>query len=471
MVKNGATTVETYEYDAGGRVKTIARNGATLNIGYNVLDQVTAVTNGTSWVTYAHDANGRRTVSTNSAGTVRRLLVAPTPGTGLESPQLIADDTGAVQQGYVYLGDSPILRFATSEAVAYYLEDGMGSVIGIAPSASPTAGNTTTLFYDGFGNSRATNGPAPSIPAGAGGDYRFHGAWFESGSGLYNLRAREYDPRLGRFLSRDPLKGAGKTPESAHPYTYANANPLVYKDPSGMFTLIEINVVQFQQMSLQTLRTVAIQKAKKWGIQKLQELLSDQLLKLLRSFLPDLESLLGPLKAWELGGMWQSVATYAFCSVLHLPRDLYLETGIYDHAGVKPFSGDKFEVGDVAYDGFGCHEWNNGIQALVVDGVRRPDFIFSPDKPSEARAYLVGDFKLRASTIYNAYKRPGGYNIKQWEAIAAYTQRHAYHVVLMMTVFAPESRQQLRGLQLMVEKAALTEHFVMFIFSLQTKRF
>ncbi len=55
------------------------------------------------------------------------------------------------------------------------------------------------MFYDGFGNSRATNGPAPTIPTGAGGDFRFQGAWLEDGSGLYNMRAREYDTRLGRF--------------------------------------------------------------------------------------------------------------------------------------------------------------------------------------------------------------------------------------------------------------------------------
>jgi hypothetical protein len=37
---------------------------------------------------------------------VRRLLVAPTPGTDLESPLLIANASGALQQGYVYLSGS-----------------------------------------------------------------------------------------------------------------------------------------------------------------------------------------------------------------------------------------------------------------------------------------------------------------------------------------------------------------------------
>ena len=194
------------DYDSGGRVTNIVRSGITLKLGYNSVDQVAAVTNGATWVTYRHDANGRRTVSTNSAGTVRRLLVAPTPGTDLESPHLIANASGTVQQGYVYLGDDPILRYTTNGTAAYYLEDGMGSVIGLAPASSPSTANTTRLFYDGFGNGRGTNGPAPTMPTGTGGDFRFQGAWFESDSGLYNMRAREYDARMGRFTSRNPLR-------------------------------------------------------------------------------------------------------------------------------------------------------------------------------------------------------------------------------------------------------------------------
>lgn len=178
-VMNGATTAQSYAYDSGGRIKSIARDGVTLNLGYNSADQVTAVTNGTRWVTYVHDAVGRRTISTNSDGTVRRTLVAGTPGTDLESAQLIADANGVVQQGYIYVGESPLLRFTSNGTAGYYLEDGYGSVIALAPTDSPSATNTTCLFYDGFGNSRATNGPAPIVPTGAEGDFRFHGAWLE----------------------------------------------------------------------------------------------------------------------------------------------------------------------------------------------------------------------------------------------------------------------------------------------------
>jgi len=211
---NGWTN-EAHAFDNGGREIAITRDGPTLSLGYNTADQVTAATNSGAgtWVTYAHDGAGHRTLSTNSAGEVRRFLVAPTPGTDLESPHLIGDAYGGVAAGFVYLGDTPLLRFDGSGNVTYYLEDSMGTILGEAPYASPTTNNTSRFFYDGFGNSRVTNGPAPTVPSGVDGDFRFHGAWLETGSGLYNMRAREYDPRTGRFTSRDPAPAAVRVVE------------------------------------------------------------------------------------------------------------------------------------------------------------------------------------------------------------------------------------------------------------------
>jgi hypothetical protein len=44
------------------------------------------------------------------------------------------------------------------------------------------------------------------------------------------MKARFYDARLTRFLSRDPIGLAGGT----NPYLYANANPLFFIDPNGL---------------------------------------------------------------------------------------------------------------------------------------------------------------------------------------------------------------------------------------------
>jgi hypothetical protein len=51
------------------------------------------------------------------------------------------------------------------------------------------------------------------------------------------LRARFYDPTLGRFVSRDPLAGAIGNPLNLHRYIYGNADPVNNTDPTGLFSL------------------------------------------------------------------------------------------------------------------------------------------------------------------------------------------------------------------------------------------
>src|SRR5439155_7249390 len=219
-------------------------------------DQATNITVGTTTNIYVYDVAGRRLKATQNGSSERRFLVTSTPETDLESPQIISDSANSLKQGYVFVGDAPILRFDSSGSASrvYYLEDGIGSVIGLAPDGSPTTNNTTRLFYNGFGSLRGTNGPAPSVPTGTGGDFRFHGQWWESATEFYHMRARDYDMRTGRFLSRDPLEGGFRVPETVHPYNYASDNPCIYSDPSGQFTVIEINISTALNSGLQGFR-------------------------------------------------------------------------------------------------------------------------------------------------------------------------------------------------------------------------
>jgi len=50
---------------------------------------------------------------------------------------------------------------------------------------------------------------------------------------LIHLGGRVYDPKLGRFLSADPVLGDPRRPQTLNPYSYVMNNPLAYTDPSG----------------------------------------------------------------------------------------------------------------------------------------------------------------------------------------------------------------------------------------------
>lgn len=51
---------------------------------------------------------------------------------------------------------------------------------------------------------------------------------------LDHMHARFYGPRIGRFLSLDPLSGSSSLPQSLGRYAYVLNNPMRYTDPTGM---------------------------------------------------------------------------------------------------------------------------------------------------------------------------------------------------------------------------------------------
>ncbi len=64
--------------------------------------------------------------------------------------------------------------------------------------------------------------------------FLYAGRRYDAETGLYYVRARYYDPDLGRFLSRDPLGYAA----GANLYLYAGGNPAAYTDPDGEFAFL-----------------------------------------------------------------------------------------------------------------------------------------------------------------------------------------------------------------------------------------
>jgi RHS repeat-associated protein len=62
---------------------------------------------------------------------------------------------------------------------------------------------------------------------------RFAGEYLDTATTLYHLRARQYDPAVGRFLALDPVAPSlGMSYVSG--YLYANSRPTALVDPSGM---------------------------------------------------------------------------------------------------------------------------------------------------------------------------------------------------------------------------------------------
>ena len=59
------------------------------------------------------------------------------------------------------------------------------------------------------------------------------------------------DTTTGRFTSMDSYLGSVDDPVSLHKYLYANANPVNYIDPTGYYTIIELETYMTASDSLQ----------------------------------------------------------------------------------------------------------------------------------------------------------------------------------------------------------------------------
>nr|WP_254352269.1 polymorphic toxin-type HINT domain-containing protein [Paenibacillus dendritiformis] len=82
--------------------------------------------------------------------------------------------------------------------------------------------------YDIWGNPLIQEEQVPNI-------FRCSGEYWDAATELQYLRARWYDPSIGRFLTEDTYEGEINNPLSLNLYTYVYNNPLIYSDPTGNF--------------------------------------------------------------------------------------------------------------------------------------------------------------------------------------------------------------------------------------------
>jgi RHS repeat-associated protein len=71
----------------------------------------------------------------------------------------------------------------------------------------------------------------------------FAGEYWDQDSELLYLRARWYDPKVGRFISPDPFQGIQEDPRSLNRYAYSYSDPVHRLDRSGLMSMAETNVV------------------------------------------------------------------------------------------------------------------------------------------------------------------------------------------------------------------------------------
>ena len=217
----------TYQYDAANRLIEAGGvsyawdpNGNLLNDGtstytYNYANRLASVVQGGVTYTYAYNGVGDR-LRQNVDGSITNYTLDLNAGL----TQVLADGTSSYLYGR---GRVAQVRKGVPE---YFLGDALGSVRQVA---NPAAEAVLSRSYQPYGEVLSQHG-------GNGTPYGFTGEWTDQ-TDLVHLRARYYNPVLGRFNSRDVWDGNANKPSTYNKWQYAGNNPVVFTDPSGHICL------------------------------------------------------------------------------------------------------------------------------------------------------------------------------------------------------------------------------------------
>jgi RHS repeat-associated protein len=213
--------VASFTYDLRGNLATKTEGADVWLYTWNAQNELTGVAkNGATVGDYKYDPLGRRVEKVAGGVTTRYTY----------DGQSILRETTSGGGATVYVHgpgvDEPLAKDVADAprgtTVSYYHADGLGSIVRLT---TPTGTVTATWQYDTFGNQQ--------ISGGAG--YGFTGREWDGEIGLYYYRARYYDPKVGRFISEDPIGLLVDT----NLYAYVGNNPVFHRDPYGLDPLAD----------------------------------------------------------------------------------------------------------------------------------------------------------------------------------------------------------------------------------------
>lgn len=237
----GTGTITVPSYDADGNMITDG-NGRTWTYGLDGLTR--SITTPTNTTTYGYDGDGRRLTSNVTAGTGAGSSTAYTwdanaPLATLAGISTDPDGAGptaptASSIRYDAGGAGTALNQTSAGTTNWYAHDPLGGITDLTSSAGVI---TRSQDWTPYGTTRTPIG-APATPSGPLPILGWTGALPDTAT-TWHLRARQYDPTLGSFITRDPAGMAGSAGYNGWygtQYGYVNGRVLSAIDPTGMWT-------------------------------------------------------------------------------------------------------------------------------------------------------------------------------------------------------------------------------------------
>ena len=210
-----------YTYDANGNQITKTAEGKTETNTYDGLNQLIGFTDGETTASYKYNASGLRYEKTVDGQTINHVWDG--------NQQIVADviDNQFYEADCYIRGTNLVAKYnywnGDKSEYTYYTQNAHGDVVNLTDKDGKV---TKSYRYDAFGVEK-------NIDENDTNAFRYCGEYFDKETATVYLRARNYNPSIGRFTQRDSFAGKLDDPLSLNLYTYCANNPVYYSDPSG----------------------------------------------------------------------------------------------------------------------------------------------------------------------------------------------------------------------------------------------
>lgn len=219
----GAGT-DSFAHDAAGNQTT--RPGGT-TVRYTPFDLPERLTQGASTITFGYDGDQQR---------IRKITPEKETLYFGDLYERVTDAaSGTVEHRYHVHSPERVVAIVTrggsDDGTRYVHVDHLGSIDALTDEDGDVRERRS---YDPFGQRRNPvwgERPPASFPSET--TQGFTGHESDDELGLVNMKGRIYDPRIGRFLTTDPVVSLPFFGQSWNPYSYVMNSPLNFVDPSG----------------------------------------------------------------------------------------------------------------------------------------------------------------------------------------------------------------------------------------------
>jgi RHS repeat-associated protein len=207
----------TYEYDASGNQtrEVNKRTGEVRTFAYDGENRLVEVREADKSAQYKYDPFGRRIEKEVNGNNIQYLY---------DGGNIILEygERGNIKSRYHHgLGVDEPLALERKGQIFYYHADGLGSITDLTDALGAVV---KSYRYKSFGKIEDQLGSLHQ-------PFTFTGREWDSEIGLYYYRSRYYNPRTGRFLTKDPIGFLGS---GTNLYRYVQNNPINWIDPWGL---------------------------------------------------------------------------------------------------------------------------------------------------------------------------------------------------------------------------------------------